>query len=113
MPIINLTDFTVRLANNDGEVYETIEPSGRTVRVKSKAETHDLEGVPVEITHISAIENIPDPADGTFYIVPQPVARALNRPDLLVPDTGPSAILDDNQKVYATRRLFNVVMDEG
>lgn len=112
MPIVNLTEMTIRLANADGEVYETIEPSGRTVRLKSSGEQKDIEGVSIEITHITAVEDLPEPDKGTYFIVPEPVARALNRPDLLTPDIGPSAIRDENDRVYATRRLFNVVMDQ-
>lgn len=109
MPIINLTNVTVRLADEDGEVYKTFEPSGDTVEVRSNGEEEVVDDVPIEITYVTGVEGLPEPKDGTFYIVPQPVAKAVNdRPDCVTPDTGPSAILDENQKVYATRRLFSI-----
>lgn len=117
MPIINLTNVTVRLvpADYDGStdveeaVYETFEPSDQQVEVKTRGEEHEVDGVPVEVTHVAGVEGLPDREDGTFYIVPQPVAKVSQRPDLVTPDTGPSAVRDERGNVYACRRLFSVV----
>ncbi len=112
MPIVNLTNVTVRLADESGDVYATFEPSGDAVTIHSNGQEHEVDGVPVEVTRITAVDGLPEPEDGTFYIVPQPVAQFSRRPDFVTPDTGPSAILDDDQKVYATRRLFSVTRTE-
>lgn len=119
MPIINLTNVTVRLVPEDYDrstdvdeaIYETFEPSEQQVVVKTRGEEHDVDGVPVETTYVAGITGLPDAEDGTFYIVPQPVAKVAERPDLVTPDTGPSAIRDDKGNVYACRRLFSIVED--
>lgn len=109
MPIINLTGVTVRIADENDEVYKTIEPDERNVRVRSTGKETEVDGVPIETTHVTEVEGLPDPEEDTYYIVPQPVAKVVaDRPDLVTPDTGPSAIRDENQNVYAVRRLFSV-----
>lgn len=109
MPIINLTNVTVRLADEDGDVYQTFEPDDRQIRLKTQGEEHEVDGVPIEITRVTGTEGAPEPEDGTFYIVPQPVAQTSGRADFVTPDTGPSAIREEDGKVHACRRLFNVV----
>lgn len=109
MPIVNLTELTIRIADENDDVYATFEPGDHPVKVHSTGNNEDVDGVPVGITHVTSVEGLPDPEDGTYYIVPQPVAKVLNRPDIVTPDTGPSAIRDENDKVYAVRRLFSVV----
>ena len=111
MPIINLTNVTVRLAGDDDEVYATFDPDDRSVEVKASGDEKEMDGVPIEITRVTGFEGLPDEEEGTFYIVPQPVAYVSNRTDFVTPDTGPSAIRDDEGKVYACRRLFCVVSD--
>lgn len=113
MPIINLTKLTVRLADERDEVYQTFEPSGDGMQVHTRGDEVEVDGVPVEVTHVTEVEGLPDPAEDTYYIVPQPVAYVINRPDLIMPDTGPSAIRDEDGKVYAVRRLYSVSREEG
>lgn len=109
MPIINLTGVTVRIADDNDDVYKTIEPDERSVRVRSSGKETEVDGVLIETTRVTHVEGLPEPEEGTYYIVPQPVARIVSdRPDLVTPDTGPSAIRDKNQEVYAVRRLFSV-----
>ena len=112
MPIINLTDLTIRLADENDEVYKTFEPGDESIKVRSRGDEDEVDGAPIEITYVTGVEGLPDPEDGTYYIVPQPVAYVLNRPDLLMPDTGPSAIRDENSKVYAVRRLYSVTKED-
>jgi hypothetical protein len=117
MPIINLTNVPVRLLPEDYDgstdvdeaIYETFDPSDQQVEIQTRGEEYEVDGVPVEVTYVTGIEGLPDVDDGTYYIVPQPVAKRSDRPDLLTPDTGPSAVRDESGKVYACRRLFSVV----
>ena len=111
MPIVNLTKLAVRLADARGDVFKTIEPAEHSLKLRTRGEERHVDGVPIEITQIPAIEGLPDPQDGTYYVVPRPVATVPNRPDFLVPDTGPSAIRDEEGKVIATRRLFSVTQE--
>ena len=111
MPIINLTDLTIRLADENDEVYKTFEPGEKSLTIHSRGEENKVDEAPVDITYVTEIEGLPDPEEGTYYIVPQPVAYVINRPDLLMPDTGPSAIRDEESKVYAVRRLYSVTKE--
>lgn len=108
MPIVNLTEFTVRLADENGEVYKTFEPDGRSLTVQTEGEEVEVGDTPLEITKVASVEGLPEPENGTFYIVPQPVAMLVDRADLVTPDTGPSAIRGDDGTVQAVRRLYSV-----
>ena len=108
MPIINLTKLTIRLAGEDGEVYQTFDPADEAVEIHTRGREVEVDGVPIEITHVTGVDGLPDPEEGTYYIVPQPVAYTVDRPDLVIPDTGPSAIREDDGKVYAVHRLYSV-----
>jgi hypothetical protein len=117
MPIVNLTNVTVRLIPEDYDestdvdeaIYETFEPSDRQIEVQTRGEEHEVDGVPIEVTYVTGADGLPAPEDGMYYIVPQPVAKVSQRADFLTPDTGPSAVRDERGKVYACRRLFSVV----
>lgn len=112
MPIINLTNLTVRLADEQGEVYATFEPSEAPLRLQTTGDEEVVDGVPIDVTRVASVEGLPEPEEGTYYIVPQPVAHAYNRPDFVTPDTGPSALRNDDGTVRAVRRLFSVSMTE-
>ncbi len=112
MPIINLMNQTVRLADENDEVYATFDPDDASLHLETTGDEQIVDGVPIDVTRIVSVGGLPAPQEGTFYIVPQPVAHASNRPDLVTPDTGPGAIRDENGAVYAVRRLFSVTMDE-
>ena len=108
MPIKNLTKLTVRICDEDGNVFKTIEPDGRTVDLHVSGDEQTVDGVPVETTVITGIDNLPDEEDGTWYIVPQPVAYVVDRRDLVIPDTGPTAVRKEDGKVFAVRRLYSI-----
>lgn len=108
MPIINLTKSTIRLVDKNGEVYKTFEPEGPRLTVHTKGEGIEIDGTPLEVTQVTSVEELPEPEDGTYYIVPQPVAMILDRSDLVTPDTGPSALRDEDGRVHAVRRLYGV-----
>lgn len=108
MPIINLTKQTVRIADNNGEVYDTFEPHHDSFEVQTKGMETEVDGVPVEITRVTGIKGLPPEKEGTYYIVPHDIAATLNRRDLVSPDTGPSAIRNEDGTVHAVRRLYSV-----
>ena len=102
-----------------------IEPSGQIARVSmeyAEAEQIHVEdgsffgaegGVHAKIEHVDTvrvsygeIEGLPEPADGTIYIVSAIVAQAAMRADVLSPDTGPTAIRDENGQIQAVRRFI-------
>jgi hypothetical protein len=88
MKIENCTPHVVHLHKQNGEVL-TIEASKNPVRVSTKNDTlSDIDGIPVFKKTFGAIENLPEPVEGTIYIVSSIVLSALNgsRNDCYVPD---------------------------
>jgi hypothetical protein len=52
------------------------------------------------------VEGLPEPEDGVIYITSSLVAGKLpSRPDVLAPDTGPTAVRDENGHIVAVNRL--------
>jgi hypothetical protein len=66
-----------------------------------------LSGIPIAKTDFKEIVNLPDPEDGTYYIVNRIVMDYVpfNREDVFCVDTGPSSIRDENGQVLAVTQL--------
>ena len=66
-----------------------------------------LGGVPIAKTEFIKIVNLPEPEDGTYYIVNRIVMDYVpfNREDVFCVDTGPSSIRDENGQVLAVTQL--------
>jgi len=63
---INLTNHTV----NEMVSGRTIPPSGRRATVKtSKTTLRTVDGAPIYRTRVSTVDGLPDPREGTMYIV--------------------------------------------
>lgn len=126
MKLVNLTPHTIRVVVSHGytDILE-IPPSGKVARVTSKQYFHNYievykpdsfgegpeefrETIPLKIpvcktTFEEPIE-VPEPEEGTVYIVSSLVKQQLpNRYDVVAPDTGPSAIRENGQVVAVTR----------
>ena len=111
--LINLTphDLTVYLA--DGTTL-TIPPSGVVARVSqdyTPLGTLNLGNaqVPLVATTYGEIQGLPDPQDGTLFLVSALVAQAAwaqGRKDVLAPDTGAGAVRDSDGKIIGVRRLL-------
>jgi len=66
-----------------------------------------LAGVPIVKTEFMKIMNLPDPEDGTYYIVSRIAMDYVpfKREDVFCVDTGPTAIRDENGQVIAVTQL--------
>ena len=66
-----------------------------------------LAGVPIAKTEFMKIMNLPDPEDGTYYIVSRIAMDYVpfKREDVFCVDTGPTAIRDENGQVIAVTQL--------
>jgi hypothetical protein len=66
-----------------------------------------LSGIPIAKTDFKEIVNLPEPEDGTYYIVNRIVMDYVpfNREDVFCVDTGPSSIRDENGQVLAVTQL--------
>jgi hypothetical protein len=101
--IINLTPHPITIQPSGGQPT-TIPVSGRIARLDSSQTTDDaIAGVPVVTTRFGHVIGLPAPEPNKVYIVSSLVAQHVRRPDVLAPDTGPTAIRQDGQIVAVTR----------
>jgi len=115
MTIVNLTPHPIVLVAADG--WPLTFPSSGVCRVTTTPGTlSEVEGIPVPVAGAPTfgdIEGLPEPEDGTVFIVSGMVASALvqrgirNRPDVLVPGTGPQdgAVRDAEGRIVGVTRL--------
>lgn len=80
--IVNLTPHPVNIVNGP-----TFPPSGEVARVSSTTEkVGEIAGVSLFRTRFGAVEGLPPPSNGDYFIVSRMVASAAReREDLLVP----------------------------
>jgi len=109
MKLINLTAHPIHIADADGRVIRTLEPSGHVARVAvEQREVGVIDGVPVVESVFGEVEGLPEPQDGVVYIVSTPTmlaARKMGRTDVVSPDTGPTAVRDEEGRIVAVRRF--------
>lgn len=110
MNFVNMTPHAITLRNSDGK--DTQIPSSGVARVATVVATKEKEiinGIPVfPAPTYGAVEGLPDPVHGTYYIVSAMVFEKTDRPDVLAPGTGPNdgAIRNDKGHIVAVTRLI-------
>ena len=99
--IKNLTPHDVVILGDEKRV---ISPSGAPARFEQKTMgIGKIENVPVSKTVYGEVENLPEEADGVFYIVSQLIKNALpERKDLLVPA---EVVRDEKGNIVGCRSL--------
>jgi len=106
MNIVNLTPHAITVQGTDGE-KTTFQPSGTLARVSQTQQSAGKIGAfELRRNTFGDVEGIPAPAADTFYIVSAIVLSASDRPDLIAPDTGPSAIRNDKGQIEAVRAFI-------
>lgn len=97
--LINLTPHAINII--DGP---TLPPSGTVARCAvTRQQVGTVDGVTVNSTRFGAVDGLPAPAAGTYYIVSALVAQACpDRTDLLITD---DAVRDDAGKIIGCRAL--------
>lgn len=102
---INLTPHKIVVSCGEKEI--TFPPSGEVVRLKTvECDRGFLNGIPTIAREFSVPEGLPEPKEGTIYIVSSIVLDSCNRGDLVAPDTGGTAIRDDNGRITAVTRFI-------
>ena len=106
MKFINLTPHQITIRCGDGRDCD-VPPSGTVARVTvSQKQIGTLDGIPVVANDYGDPTGVPDPKDGTIYIVSSLVKSRLNsRDDVVAPDTGATAIRDAEGHIVAVTRL--------
>ena len=104
--IINLTPHNVAIKGDDGMGWE-FPPSGTVARVATNdLPAADVYGIPCIIRKFGEVEGLLPYKEGVYLIVSSIVASASTRKDLLVPDTGKTAIRDENGNIVEVIRLM-------
>ena len=107
--LVNLTPHEIVLVRGDARIV--IPPSGVVARVATARRvvaTLEVDGVeiPVNRVEFGQVENLPEPSEGTFYLVSSLVAQALpGREDLLVPD---DTVRDERGQIVGARALARI-----
>jgi len=107
--LVNLTPHDVILVRNEARLV--VPPSGSVARAattRQEVTILDIDGFTVPVNRVSygQVENLPEPTEGTYYIVSAIVAQAApERQDLLVPD---DTIRDAQGRIIGARALAHV-----
>ena len=68
--IINCTPHAINFLREDNSVLATIEPSGTIARASQTRErVSEVNGIVVNQCSYGAVTGLPDPQDGTIYLV--------------------------------------------
>ena len=104
--IVNLTPHEVALWMGDDSIRK-IPPTGKVVRLSQHCEPSGyVDGIPVSICREGEPRGLPEPEEGTIFLVSSVVAKKVKRNDVLSPDTSDDgAIRDGNGYIVAVKRL--------
>lgn len=111
MKIVNLTPHAVNIVAADGTPLITIDPSGTVARLDTNVDiigTVDVGNVsiPVQTTKFGPVSGLPNPKDGTVYVVSSLVAqRVPDRNDVYVPT---DTVRDANGRIVGCRALGRI-----
>ena len=105
MRIVNCTGHPVCVRRVDGTIG-SYAPSGIIARVEIEGEDLGLvDGLPVVKARFGRLVGLPEPEEGTFFVVSLLVlALCPGRPDLVAPDTGDSAYRDKLGRLLAVQQ---------
>ncbi len=110
MRLVNLTPHAISLSLLNGEIV-TLPSEGNARISTSPGESSYLEGIPVPLVGPSVfgpVMGLPEPQEGVIYVTSMLVAQRVLRPDVVSPDTGPTALRVDGQ-IVAVRNLVRWV----
>ena len=88
--------------------YATLPKADKPCHVKTnQIIIGKIDGIPIAKTDFMKLVNLPDPEDGTYYIVSRLSMDYIpfDREDVFCVDTGPSAVRDENGQVVAVTQL--------
>lgn len=83
--LVNLTPHTINVIGQDGKKLDIL-PSGTVARCSQEEKViGEINGFPVTQQRFGDVVDLPEPQDGTMFIVSRLVADASRRKDLLIP----------------------------
>lgn len=107
MKIINCTPHAITFLREDNSVLATIEPSGSIARAaQTRERVSEVNGIVVNQCSYGAVTGLPDPQDGTIYLVSALTAQACpERSDVFITD---DAVRDDSGRIIGCRAIARI-----
>lgn len=111
MNIVNLTPHPLTLRNPETGADTIVPPSGTVARVTATpGAVENVSGIPVPVGRpdiFGDVEGLPEPQEGTIYLVSAMVGGRVARRDVFTPGTGPKdeAVRNDKGHVVAVTRI--------
>ena len=107
MKIVNLTPHSITFFDAAGNAVLTVEPSGQIARCSvAREKIGDINGIPVNKSKFGEVENLPEPEEGTIYVVSALTAQAVpDRPDVFIVD---DAVRDEQGRIIGARALAHI-----
>lgn len=107
MTIINLTPHAINFLREDNSVLATIVPSGTIARASQTREAvGEVNGIVVNQCSYGSVTGLPDPQDGTIYLVSALTAQACpERSDVFITD---DAVRDENGRIIGCRAIARI-----
>lgn len=107
MTIINLTPHAINFLREDNSVLATIEPSGTIARAaQTRERVSKVNGIVVNQCSYGSVTGLPDPQDGTIYLVSALTAQACpERSDVFITD---DAVRDENGRIIGCRAIARI-----
>lgn len=104
--MVNLTPHDVNFVDNDGNIVRTVKPSGVVARLSVETIViGEIDGIQVTESVFSDIENLPEEAEDTIYIVSSLVAEKAKRADVYVPN---GSVRDSNGRIIGCKSLGRI-----
>jgi hypothetical protein len=105
--LVNLTPHSIIFVDDAGNTVLTVEPSGQVARCSvTREKIGDINGIPVNKSRFGKVENLPEPQEGTIYIVSALTAQAVpERKDVYITD---DAVRDEQGRIIGCRALAHV-----
>jgi hypothetical protein len=83
---VNLTPYTIEIWVPGQIVADEFKPSGTVAEIKEVTTSGEtLWGIPMRKCHIGPVLNLPEPTNGTIFIVTPRVAKVAKRADVVAP----------------------------
>lgn len=107
MKIENLTPHKITFVKENGDVILEVEPSGTVARVTTQTvQTGKIAGIPITETVFGEVENLPEPSNGTVYVVSLRVAQTVPyRSDVFIPN---ESVRNDDGVIIGCKSLGRI-----
>ena len=104
--LINCTPHAVTIVNNENKIVLFLEKGTIVPRLTQTSKVvGEILGIPITSTVFGDTIDLPDPVDGTYYVVSRLVLSANpDRKDLLVPN---DVVRDEKGNIIGCRSLAN------